>query len=122
MQVEPLSDGEAAELAALAEAGDKRAAPVTRLRAGHADLAGAMKYGFDDVRNVLERASARETAARVAAGAVARALLAQLGIDVWSYTAEVGGVAMDPAAATRTREEIRGKPAALPGCRRPRSG
>jgi chorismate synthase len=57
------------------------------------------------VRNALERASARETAARVAAGAVARALLSELGIDVWSYTAEIGGVVLDPAAATRTREE-----------------
>jgi chorismate synthase len=105
MQVEPLTDRQAAELAALAEAGDKRAAPITRLRPGHADLAGAVKYGFDDVRNVLERASARETAARVAAGAVARAFLARLGVDIWSHTAEVGGVAIDPARATRPREE-----------------
>ena len=110
MQVEPLTAEQAAELAALAEAGDKRAAPITRLRAGHADLAGAVKYGFDDVRNVLERASARETAARVAAGAVARALLARLGIDVWSHTAEVGGVAADPAHATRTRDEAEASP------------
>ncbi|MGA3057867.1 MAG: chorismate synthase [Candidatus Limnocylindrales bacterium] len=114
MAVEPLSEAETGELAALAEAGDRRAAPVTRLRAGHADLAGAVKYGFDDVRNVLERASARETAARVATGAVARALLAQLGIDVWSYTAEVGGVAIDPAAATRTREETEASPLRCP--------
>src|SRR5664280_2296927 len=104
MQVEPLTEEQAAELSAMAEAGDKKATPITRLRAGHADLAGATKYGFDDVRNVLERASARETAARVAAGAVGRAFLARLGIDVWSYTAEVGGVAYDPAGATRTRE------------------
>ena len=110
MQVEPLTDEQAAELAGLVEAGDKRATPITRLRAGHADLAGASKYGFDDVRNVLERASARETAARVAAGAVARALLATLEIDVWSHTAEVGGVAMDPAGATRTREEAEASP------------
>jgi chorismate synthase len=110
MQVEPLTDEQAAELAALAQAGDKRATPITRLRAGHADLAGAVKYDFDDVRNVLERASARETAARVAAGAVARALLAQLGIDVWSHTAEVGGVAADPARSTRTREESEASP------------
>ena len=110
MQVEPLTDEQAAELAALVEAGDKRATPITRLRAGHADLAGASKYGFDDVRNVLERASARETAARVAAGAVARALLARLEIDVWSHTAEVGGVAMDPDRATRTREEAEASP------------
>ena len=114
MQVEPLTDDEAAELLALVEAGDKRAAPITRLRAGHADLAGATKYGFEDVRSILERASARETAARVAAGAVARALLAQLGIEVYSYTAEVGGVAMDPSAATRTREEMEASPLRCP--------
>jgi chorismate synthase len=110
MQVEPLTEEQAAELARLVEAGDKRATPITRLRAGHADLAGATKYGFDDVRNVLERASARETAARVAAGAVARALLATLEIDVWSHTVEVGGVATDPARATRNREEAEGSP------------
>jgi chorismate synthase len=114
MQVEPLTDEAAAELAALAEAGDKKAARVTRLRAGHADLAGAAKYGFDDVRNVLERASARETAARVAAGAVARALLATFGIDVWSFTAEVGGVAYDPAGATRSRAEAEASPLRCP--------
>ena len=110
MQVEPLTDEQAAELAGLVEAGDKRATPITRLRAGHADLAGASKYGFDDVRNILERASARETAARVAAGAVARALLARLDIDVWSHTVEVGGVATDVARATRTREEAEASP------------
>jgi chorismate synthase len=114
MQVEPLSEAQATELAAMAAAGDKRAAPITRLRAGHADLAGAAKFGFDDVRNVLERASARETAARVAAGAVARALLAALSIDVWSYTAEVGGVAVDQAAATRSRKETEASPLRCP--------
>ena len=114
MQVEPLTEEQAAELAALAEAGDKKATPITRLRAGHADLAGAVKYGFADVRNILERASARETAARVAAGAVARALLAEFGIDVWSFTAEVGGVAFDPGRATRTREESEASPLRCP--------
>ncbi|HLO35701.1 MAG TPA: chorismate synthase, partial [Candidatus Deferrimicrobium sp.] len=89
---EGLSDGDAAELAAAAADGNKRATPVTRVRPGHADLAGALKYGFNDVRNVLERASARETAARVAAGGIARAILRELGVDVWSFTAEVGGV------------------------------
>ena len=113
MQVGPLTGEQAAELAAMAQAGDK-AAPITRLRAGHADLAGAAKYGFDDVRNVLESASARETAARVAARAVARALLSALGIEVWSYTAEVGGVVLDPAAATRTREETEASPLRCP--------
>ena len=114
MQVEPLTVEQAAELAALAEAGDRKATPITHLRAGHADLAGAVKYGFSDARNILERASARETAARVAAGAVARALLAGFGIDVWSFTAEVGGVAYDPAMATRTREEAEASPLRCP--------
>ena len=114
MQVEPLTDEEAAELLAMAEAGDRKAAPITRLRAGHADLAGATKYGFDDVRNVLERASARETAARVAAGAVARALLGRLGIEVWSFTAEVGGVEYNPAKATLSRAEAEASPLRCP--------
>jgi chorismate synthase len=114
MQVEPLTDEQAAELLAMAEAGDKKATPITRLRAGHADLAGATKYGFADVRNVLERASARETAARVAAGAVARALLSQLGIDVWSFTTEVGGVAYDPANATLSRADAELSPLRCP--------
>jgi chorismate synthase len=114
MQVEPLDDREAADLLAAAEGGNKRATPVTRVRPGHADLAGALKYGFNDVRNVLERASARETAARVAAGGVARALLAELGIDVWSFTAEVGGVALDPDRATRSRDEADASPLRCP--------
>ena len=114
MQVGPLSDEEAAELAALAGDGNKRAMPVTRVRPGHADLAGALKYDFNDVRNVLERASARETAARVAAGAVARAFLRQLGVEVWSFTAEVGGVAVDPANCTRSRDEADASPLRCP--------
>ena len=68
MAVGPLDEEEAEALRIAAEEGNKRATPVTRVRPGHADLAGALKYGFNDVRNVLERASARETAARVAAG------------------------------------------------------
>jgi chorismate synthase len=114
MQVGPLGETEAAELAEAAGEGNKRATPVTRVRPGHADLAGALKYGFNDVRNVLERASARETAARVAAGAVARAFLAELGIEAWSFTAEVGGVAMDPANASRSREEADASPLRCP--------
>ncbi|HML98616.1 MAG TPA: chorismate synthase [Tepidiformaceae bacterium] len=65
---------------------------VTRLRPGHADLPGAIKYGFDDVRNVLERASARETAARVAVGAVAKRFLAEFGVAFHSHTLSIGGV------------------------------
>ena len=114
MQVEPLSGEQAAALAEAAMGGDKRSTPVTRVRPGHADLAGALKYGHDDVRNVLERASARETAARVAAGGVARAFLRELGIDVWSFTAEVGGVAVDPARASRSREEADASPLRCP--------
>src|SRR4029077_2348965 len=105
MAVEPLDEAEADALRDAAAAGNKRATPVTRVRPGHADLAGALKYDFNDVRDVLERASARETAARVAAGGVARAFLHELGIEAWSFTAEVGGVALDPANCTRSRDE-----------------
>ncbi len=65
---------------------------VTRLRPGHADLPGVMKYGHHDVRNVLERASARETAARVAAGAVARRFLEQFGVQLHSHVISIGTV------------------------------
>ena len=64
---------------------------ITRLRPGHADLPGTMKYGFHDVRNVLERASARETAARVAAGAVAMRLVEEFGIRLHSHVVAIGG-------------------------------
>ena len=115
MPVEPLTDDAAAELLAAADDGNKRAMPVTRVRPGHADLAGALKYGFNDVRNVLERASARETTARVAAGGVARAFLRELGIEIWSFTAEVGGVALDPARGDAVARRGRRVAAALPG-------
>src|SRR5436190_19640593 len=73
--------------------------PVTRPRPGHADLAGFVKYGHDDMRNVLERASARETAARVAVGAVARQLLRAVGIDIVSHVVGIGSAAVtDPLA------------------------
>ena len=65
--------------------------PVTLPRPGHADLAGVLKFGHDDVRNALERASARHTAVHVAAGAVAKALLAELGIAVSGRPVEIGG-------------------------------
>ena len=65
-------------------------APVTKLRPGHADLAGVVKYGHGDVRNVLERASARETASRVAAGALAKVFLRQFGISIRSHVRNIG--------------------------------
>lgn len=65
---------------------------VTRARPGHADLNGALKYGHRDMRNVLERSSARETTARVAAGAVAKILLRQLGIEIVGYVKEIAGI------------------------------
>jgi len=64
---------------------------LTQPRPGHADLAGMQKYGFDDARDVLERASARETAARVAAGACAKALLARIGVAIVSHVIQIGG-------------------------------
>lgn len=67
--------------------------PLTRPRPGHADLAGAFKYGFSDVRRALERASARETASRVAVGAVCRRFLFEFGVTIFSHVIEIGGVA-----------------------------
>jgi chorismate synthase len=69
--------------------------PVTRLRPGHADLAGVVKFGHDDVRNVLERASARETASRVAAGGLAKIFLRQFGIEVRSHVRSIGAARAD---------------------------
>ncbi len=71
---------------------------LTRPRPGHADLVGVQKYGFDDVRNVLERASARETAARVAAAAVCRAFLGELGIQVISHVVRIGRASVAASA------------------------
>jgi chorismate synthase len=69
--------------------------PLTQVRPGHADLAGMQKYGFDDARDVLERASARETAARVAAGAVAKLLLRTVGIEILSHVIQMGPARSD---------------------------
>ena len=74
------------------EAVEEEVERVTRIRPGHADLPGTMKYGYDDVRDVLERSSARETAARVAAGAVTRRLLEEFGIEIHSHSLIIGGV------------------------------
>lgn len=73
---------------------EKRA--VTRPRPGHADLTGGLKYDTHDLRNILERSSARETAARVAAGAIAKRLLEEFGIKVFSWVTQIGGVGLDP--------------------------
>lgn len=79
--------------------GGARAAALTRPRPGHADLAGMQKYGFDESRPVLERASARETAARVALGAVAQSFLSALGIELFSHTVAIGPVSVDRSVA-----------------------
>lgn len=84
--------------------------PVTRLRPGHADLAGALKYHHSDVRNILERSSARETTSRVAAGGVARALLQRFGIRIFSFAQSIGPIdmgydAVDPAQVTEEQIE-----------------
>ncbi|MCL4424981.1 MAG: chorismate synthase [Firmicutes bacterium] len=73
--------------------------PVTRPRPGHADLAGGQKYAHQDLRNVLERASARETAMRVAMGALTRAFLTEFGIKVFSYVTSIGGAGFAPGLA-----------------------
>ncbi len=84
-----------------------RNAPLTRPRPGHADLVGMQKYGFDDARPVLERASARETAARVALGTVARQFLKQAyGIEVLSHVVSIGGAEVSAGTALPTPEDL----------------
>ncbi|MDD5491752.1 MAG: chorismate synthase [bacterium] len=83
---------------------DKKVPVITSPRPGHADLAGTLKYDFSDIRNVLERASARETAARVAVGAVCRKLLREFDINVFSRTIQIGKVA-DPTPWRLTTKE-----------------
>jgi len=79
---------------------------VTRPRPGHADLNGALKYGHRDMRNVLERSSARETTARVAAGAVAKIMLKQLGIEVVGYVKEIAGIRAQEQADLTIEDRI----------------
>ncbi|MCT9000827.1 chorismate synthase [Microbacterium memoriense] len=83
-----------------------RGAPLTRPRPGHADLVGMQKYGFDEARPILERASARETAARVALGAVARAFLGELGIGLVSHTLSIGPVQVPAGTALPTPADV----------------
>jgi chorismate synthase len=83
-----------------------RGAALTRPRPGHADLVGMQKYDFDEARNVLERASARETAARVALGAVARRFLAGLGIQILSHTLAIGTVRVPEGSALPCADDV----------------
>jgi chorismate synthase len=96
-----------------AEATGANRAAVTRPRPGHADLAGALKYGLDDMRDVLERASARETAARVAVAAIARQLLGHFEVDVLSHVISIGGVGL-PESLAVAADQIRSIPAESP--------
>jgi chorismate synthase len=86
-----------------------RRSDVTRPRPGHADLAGALKYGHEDIRDVLERASARETAARVAAGSLARQLLEQFGVRIASHVSAIGSVVL-PEARVVSFDEAHAQP------------
>jgi chorismate synthase len=104
-EVLPVEDG----------AEDKRK-PVTRPRPGHADLAGAQKYDFHDARYILERASARETTARVAVGAIAKALLNEFGIQVLSHVIAVGSVRLQRDAAWDELVALSAKSDVLLGC------
>lgn len=97
MGIEAIEEGEEEEI--------KR--KVTRARPGHADLNGAIKYGHRDMRNVLERSSARETTVRVAAGAVAKKLLSLLGVELVAHVIEIGGIKanVDPSLTIANLKE-----------------
>jgi chorismate synthase len=107
MDVLPVEDSDGAE-------GKKK--PVTRPRPGHADLAGCLKYDFHDARYILERASARETAARVAAGAIAKAFLGEFGIEVLSHVVAVGAVGLQRSASWDELVALAGRTEVLLGC------
>ena len=108
-----------ADPAALAATG--RGAPLTRPRPGHADLVGMQKYGFDDARNVLERASARETAARVALAHFAGRLLAAVGIGVVSHVVRIGEVAVADDAPVPGPDDLDAVDASEVRCLDPRA-
>jgi chorismate synthase len=95
---------------------EDRRKPVTRPRPGHADLAGAIKYNFHDARYILERASARETTARVAVGSMAKALLGEFGICVLSHVVAVGAVRLDRAVEWEEIVALSHQPEVLLGC------
>lgn len=96
-------------------AGDKKK-PVTRPRPGHADLAGVLKYNFPDARYILERASARETTARVAIGAIAKTFLREFGIEVLSHVIAVGSVRLERQAAWDELVGLAARDEVLLGC------
>jgi chorismate synthase len=98
------------------DGGEEKRKMVTRPRPGHADLAGAIKYNFHDARYILERASARETTARVAVGAIAKALLGEFGIQVLSHAIAVGPVRLERAAAWDELVELSRRDEVLLGC------
>lgn len=95
---------------------EEKGKPVTRPRPGHADLAGALKYDFHDARYILERASARETTARVAVGALAKAFLEQFGVRVLSHVVAVGSVRLERSATWEEIEALQQKNEVLLGC------
>jgi chorismate synthase len=96
--------------------GEDKKKPVTRPRPGHADLAGAIKYNFHDARYILERASARETTARVAVGAIAKALLGEFGIEILSHVIAVGPVRLERTATWDELQQLSRREDVLLGC------
>jgi chorismate synthase len=99
-----------------AEGAEDQKRPVTRPRPGHADLTGAIKYNFRDARYILERASARETAARVAVGALAKALLGELGVGVLSHVIQVGAARLSRAVTWEELVELSRRDEVLLNC------
>jgi chorismate synthase len=106
-EVLPVEDSDGAE--------DKKK-PLTRPRPGHADLAGALKYNLPEARYILERASARETTARVAAGALAKAFVAQFGIEILSHTTAIGCARLERCAAWDEITDLNQRDEILLGC------
>jgi chorismate synthase len=98
------------------DGGEDKKKPVTRPRPGHADLAGVIKYNFPDARYILERASARETTARVAVGALAKAFLAEFGTHVLSHVIAVGPVWLERDVSWAELVELSGRDEVLLGC------
>ena len=98
------------------EGSETHARPVNRPRPGHADLAGCIKYNYPEARYILERASARETAARVAVGGFAKLLLGEFGIEVLSHVVALGGVALDRQASWEELQALAAKDEVLLNC------